>query len=149
MLLPSDSPPDDRKGKLRPSSSTPRFDLEPVMGVSSVIFGAGTLVNFYLIFTAAGVGYRSVLTAIALLIAFCSCIVALLVLGRARFRNGRSRTVVSTIQILAIAWFLISLPMWISDRSWWAVGIALWAVGIMGVTLWLQWSRRASARTEL
>jgi len=117
------------------------------MGVSAVIFGAGTLVNFYLIFTAEGATYRSVLTAGALLIAFCACIVALLVLGRARFRDGLSRTLSSAIQVLAIAWFLISLPGWISDGGWWAVGIALWAVAIMCITLRLQWARKASGRT--
>ncbi len=148
MLLPSDSPPDRRKGRSGTSAPTPRFDLEPMIGVSSVIFGAGTLVNFYLIFTAAGVGYRSVLTALALLIAFCACIVALLVLGRARFRDGRSRAASSAVQILSIGWFLISLPMWIADRSWWAVGIALWAVVIMCITLRLQWARKAPTRTR-
>jgi len=149
MLLPSDSPPPGRKGRAGASVSTPRFDIEPVMGVSSVIFGAGTIVNFYLIFTASGADYRSVLTAIALLTAFCACIVALLVLGRGRFREGRSRVAFSALQILAIGWFLFSLPMWISDRSWWAVGISLWAMAIMGLTLRLQWSRKASARAAL
>lgn len=143
MPLPGAPPEDGRRG--RTVGTAPRIDIEPMLGVSAVVLGAGTLASIYLIFTAPGAGLRSVLTAAALFVAVCSCIVSLFLLER--FREGRPRALFSVIQALAIGWFLVSLPLWIADRSWWAVGIGVWATVMMLAALRLQWAGRKTTRT--
>lgn len=143
MLLPGVPPDDGREGRtVEPAS---RIDIEPILGVSAVVLGAGTIASFYLIFTSPGASFRSVLTATALLVAVCSCIVSLFLVER--FRRGRPRAVFAIIQLLAIGWFLVSLPAWIGDRSWWAVGIGAWATVMILAALRLQWSRKKAGRS--
>lgn len=141
-MPPGGSPADKRGSKDRPSSRPARFDpmtLEPVMGVSAVLLAIGTVISFYLIFSASGATVRSVLTALALLVASCSGAVAVLMLGSARLRDGRSKAVLGVVLGLASGWFAYSLPMWIGDRSWWAVVVSVWALAIMLSTLSIQW----------
>jgi hypothetical protein len=118
------------------------------MAVSAILLGLGTVFSFYLIFDASGANLRSVLTAIALLVASCSCAVFLLLLGTPRFRDRRSRTVVGIPPILAAGWFIYSLPTWIGQRSWWAVVISLWAVGVVAAMLFLLWTDKRPPETK-
>ena len=84
MLLPGGPSKDARQDRVVEPAS--RIDVEPIIGVSAVVLGGGSIASFYLIFTAPDASFRSVVTATALLVAVCSCFVSLFLLGR--FRRG-------------------------------------------------------------